>query len=374
MAPPLLSIYVHIPFCRAKCLYCDFLSYAGVNCDFCAYVDAVCTHIAVAATDFVGYEVVTVFFGGGTPTVLATADLARILGVLRDNFAFSADICVSIEANPETVDTKALQALRRAGFNRISLGVQSFDDRHLQAIGRLHNAKRAADAVHEAAAAGFDDINIDLMFALPYQMLADFAKCLDMAVNLPITHISCYALTVEDGTPLAGNAELLENICNEEADRAMYHLAAQKLAQVGFEHYEISNWAKAGKTCRHNLGYWTGRQYAGFGAGAHSLLNKRRLANTSDVNGYISADFAQIVLEELDIKAEMAEFVILGLRLIDGISYDEFRRRFGCEMTDVFGETFARLQKQGLVAVGENGVCLTKAGLDLSNIVFAEFV
>ena len=375
-----LSIYIHIPFCRAKCLYCDFLSYAETDCaaffDSKVYVDAVCTHIAATAADFAGYEVVTVFFGGGTPTVLAAADLARILGVLHDKFAFSAETCVSIEANPETVDAAYLQALRHAGFSRISFGVQSFDDKHLQAIGRLHTAQRAAEAVHEAAAAGFEDINVDLMFALPHQTLADFAKCLDTAASLPITHISCYALTPEDGTPLADRPDLLDAICNEETDRAMYHLAAKKLAQAGFEHYEISNWARDGKNCRHNLGYWTGRQYVGYGAGAHSLIKGRRLANTADVQGYAAGDFTQTVLEQLDLDSEMAEFVILGLRLINGIRNDEFGRRFGrgLSLQDVFGDTFARLEQQGLVAVDGFGVRLTKAGLDLSNVVFAEFV
>jgi len=369
-----LSIYIHIPFCRAKCLYCDFLSQADCATLFAPYVDAVCAHIAAKAGDFAGYEVETVFFGGGTPTVLAAADLARILDVLRNNFTFSAAVNITTEANPETVDAAYLQALHGAGFNRISFGVQSFNDTFLTAVGRLHSAARAKSAVREAAAAGFDDINIDLMFALPFQTIEDFAACLDTAIALPVTHISCYALTIEDGTPLAGRHDLLDAVCDEDTDRAMYHLAAERLTQNGFEHYEISNWARPGKLCRHNLGYWTGRQYAGFGAGAHSLIDSKRLANTDDINAYVSGDFAPIVMEELDIDAAMAEFVILGLRLTQGINAAEFQRRFGRGLTDTYGAIFAHLRAQGLLEPIKNGIKLTKKGLDLSNIVFAELV
>ena len=369
-----LSIYIHIPFCPTKCIYCDFLSFCGGGEHFAPYTAALCAHLAHAAEGLAGHEVQTVFFGGGTPTMLSAAGLQGILDSVRANCNLAADAVISTEANPETVDLAYLRAIRAAGFNRISLGVQSFDDRLLRAIGRIHSAARAAAAVKDAHAAGFDDINIDLIFALPYQTMSDFAASLDTAAALPITHISCYGLTVEDATPLAARRDLLAAMGDDELDRAMYHMAKERLAAAGFGHYEISNWAKEGRECKHNIGYWTGREYAGFGIGAHSFLGRRRFCNSMDLAAYCGGDFSAGQLEKVDIKAAKAEFVILGLRLTGGITGAEFARRFGHDIFAQYGGVFRKLAAQNLVVVEGDNIRLTARGLDLANTVFAEFV
>lgn len=369
-----LSVYIHIPFCPSKCLYCDFTSQSGGEAYFDAYVAALRRHITTAAPDFAGYEVVTVFFGGGTPTVLSAAALGQILGEIKANFTMATNSFISVEANPETVDGAYLTALLNKGFNRLSLGVQSFDNRLLTAIGRAHDAQKAAQAVENAAKLAFDDINIDLIFALPFQTLADFDKTLNMALGLPITHISCYALTVEDSTPLAARQDLISAICDENDDRAMYTMAAQKLAAAGFEHYEISNWAKPGKKCCHNVGYWTGREYIGFGTAAHSFVRGKRFNTNPSLQAYIGGDFAPQSLEQIDHETAMSEFIILGLRLIDGISPQTFHKRFNQDIFAAFGGKIEALTKRGLIFVETDNIRLTNLGLDLSNQVFAEFI
>ena len=369
-----LSIYIHIPFCLTKCLYCDFLSFDGSEDVYEPYVDALCRHIFTSAATFANYEVVTVFFGGGTPTILSTAQLCRILDVVCSNYSMSNSVTISTEANPETVNAVYLADLRNAGFNRISFGVQSFNDKHLAAIGRLHSAKKAAEAVRQAHQAGFDDINLDLIFALPYQAVYDFEKSLDTAVKLPITHISCYALTPEEGTPLAHRNDLLDAICGEETDRAMYHLAAKKLAAAGFNHYEISNWAKDGFSCHHNIGYWTGREYMGFGLGAHSFVNNSRFCNTSNLTQYIGGHFAANNIEKIDKSEAMTEFIILGLRLTKGISPAKFAALFNENLHGKYAEKLDKLHNQGLIEINSGNIRLTKKGLDLSNTVFTEFI
>ncbi|MCL2396488.1 MAG: radical SAM family heme chaperone HemW [Defluviitaleaceae bacterium] len=369
-----LSIYIHIPFCVTKCGYCDFLSFCGRLEAHEPYAEAIIADIAACAKDFTGHEVVTVFFGGGTPTVLAAGQLGRILGTIMDNYTLADDASITTEANPDTIDDAYLTVLRHAGFNRISFGVQSFNDDLLAKIGRIHNAEKAVRAVHLAARAGFDDINIDLMFALPHQSISDFEQSVDVAVKLPVTHISCYALSAEDGTPLATNKDLLRAMPDDTADRAMYHLAAQKLSAHGFEHYEISNWGRPGRHCNHNIGYWTRREYIGFGLGAHSLVQDRRFCRTTNLEDYIKGNFFPIHLEDITHQAAMAEFVILGLRLVRGIDVNNFRQCFGQNIEHVFGHQLEKFVKNGLLAIDSPNIKLTKHGRDLSNAVFADFI
>ena len=369
-----LSIYIHIPFCRAKCIYCDFLSFCDKNALMQPYIDALCTDIAAAAPDFANYEVVSVFFGGGTPTVLAAEQLGRIFGIVARNYCLASDVSVTTEANPETVDFPYLVQLHKTGFNRISFGVQSFDAKSLETIGRIHSPDKAVDAVNMAAKAGFEDINIDLIYALPEQSLTDFASTLDIAVKLPITHLSCYSLTAEDDTPLAKDMALLAAIPDEVKDRQMYHMAKEMLSAQGFSHYEISNWAKPGFSCRHNLGYWTHRQYMGFGVGAHSYVQKRRICKTNDLEAYIGGDFSCKLLEQVDKQAEMAEFMMLGLRLTQGIDAQEFAKRFSRDVFSVFAAQLERFTLQGLIEVKGDRIALTSHGIDISNTVFADFL
>jgi len=340
------------------------------------YVDAVCADITSSAPKFTDYEVVSIFFGGGTPTLLSTVDFEIMLGAISQNYLLAKDVSVTTESNPETVDFAYLAQLRKMGFNRISFGVQSFDDRLLTAIGRMHTAAKAVEAVNLAAEAGFGDINVDLMYALPHQSIADFVSTLEIAAKLPITHISCYALTVEDGTPLTGeqSSPLRDAMPGDDVDRQMYHMAREMLAAQGFEHYEISNWARPGYACRHNVGYWTHRQYIGFGVGAHGFVKNRRICRTDDLEAYIGRNFTGHILEELDNAAEMAEFMMLGLRMVGGIDAMEFEKRFGCNIYDIFGEQLKGFVAQGLLYTDGGKIALTPQGIDLSNTVFAEFL
>ena len=353
-----LSIYIHIPFCRSKCGYCDFLSFEGCQGHIDDYVDALCRDIVHSADNFKGYGVATVFFGGGTPSLLNLEHLSKILWFLRTHFDLTISPKRSIECNPDTTDAAYLAGLQGLGFERVSFGVQSFDDAHLASLGRTHNSQTAVDAVKAAHEAGFGDVNIDLMFALPNQTIDDFGRCLDMAISLPITHISCYALTM-DGYE-----------ANEDTDRTMYALAKEKLKNAGFHHYEISNWSKVGYNCQHNMGYWTGREYLGLGLGASSYFKNGRFVKTENLNDYINGDHKFILQEKLSIEAKMSEFMMLGLRLIKGISISQFMHKFGRSPFEVFGD----FVDGELIKWHGDKISLTARGLDLSNVAFQKFL
>lgn len=369
-----LSIYIHMPFCRSRCFYCDFLTFDNQAHRINDYAKALKLDIINSGVDFVDYAVETVFFGGGTPSLLSLKQLGDILRTLQDNFALANDCHMSIEANPDTVDKDYLVGLRNLGFKRISFGVQSFEDDILRHIGRVHNGQTAQRVVGLAHEVGFEDISVDLIFALPHQTVDGLAKSLDIATNLPITHISCYALSVEEGTPLATNKPLVDAIASEEEDRAMYALAKEKLAKSGFLHYEISNWARPGYQCNHNLGYWTGREYLGLGLGASSYFNHKRLKKTQCLESYINGNFAFTYVEQIDKATQMSEFVLLGLRLTEGISVIRFKNRFGKDIFEVYNKTLHQFLAQGLLAQKDDKIALTPKGLDLSNAVFCEFL
>jgi len=369
-----LSVYIHVPFCRSRCFYCDFLTFDSQSHRINDYAKALQADIGTSRFDFVDYVVETVFFGGGTPSLLSLEQLGVILRTLQDNFVLAQDCHMSIEANPDTVDEDYLSSLHHLGFKRISFGVQSFDDEILRHIGRVHNAETAKRAVDLAHKVGFEDISVDLIFALPHQTLDSFDKSLDIATSLPIIHISCYALSVEEGTPLAKSKPLVDAIASEEEDRAMYALAKEKLAKAGFLHYEISNWAKAGYQCRHNLGYWTGREYLGLGLGASSYFSNNRLKKTGCLKSYINGNFTFPYTEQIDKATQMSEFILLGLRITEGISTTDFKNRFGKDIFEVFNKTLHQFLTQGLLIQNGDKIALTPKGLDLSNTVFCEFL
>ncbi|MCL2350278.1 MAG: radical SAM family heme chaperone HemW [Defluviitaleaceae bacterium] len=376
MAKIPLSVYIHVPFCRSRCIYCDFLSFAGCEGRAGDYVAALCADICESGGKFLDYEIETVFFGGGTPSLLSIRHLTDVLEMLGESFDIANDVHMSIESNPDTVSEDYLKDLKNLGFNRISFGVQSFNNKLLKTIGRVHDAETAAWAVHAAANAGFDDINIDLIFNLPHQDFSDFGESLDIALSLPITHISCYALTVEEDTPLADAqcALLRDAMGDEDKDRAMYALAKEKLEIAGFLHYETSSWARPGMECAHNVGYWTGREYVGFGLGASSYFKNRRLKKTECIDSYINNDFKFNILEELEAQAQMAEFVILGLRMTAGIDVNDFRTRFGHDIFDIFAGPLCKHLDDGLLVHKDYKIALTSKGIDLANTVFRGFL
>ncbi|MCL2701998.1 MAG: radical SAM family heme chaperone HemW [Defluviitaleaceae bacterium] len=367
-----LSVYIHIPFCVSKCAYCDFLSFAGRGELHAAYADALASEIVASKTELADYAAETVYFGGGTPTALPASALVRLLDALRGTCKVLPDAEITSEANPETANPQNLSELRAAGFNRLSLGIQSFDDNLLKRVNRAHSAETARDAYAAACEAGFENIGIDLMFSIPGQTTDNFERTLRQAADLSPEHISCYGLTVEPGSSLAGDGYEPD----EEADRAMYALAREILPENGYEHYEISNFAIPGHRSRHNTAYWNGQDYRGFGLGAHSLINGARFHAGTCLESYIASNGASPrqnveFLRESDMRAE---FMILGLRLLDGINCEDFSRKFDKNIYREYGAQIKELTAQGLLEASGNRIRLTPRGIDLSNQVFAKFI
>ena len=329
-----LGIYVHIPFCRSKCEYCDFYSIPGARSRdlMDRYLDAVILHIREAAQGAAGYEVDTVYFGGGTPSFFGAGGLAKIFAEIDRRFDVSRDAEVSLEANPDSVTLPMLTRLRRAGFNRISIGVQSDDDAQLKALGRPHNYRQAQQAVSLSRRAGFDNVSVDLMFGLPNQSREQWMQTLRNVIDLKADHISCYGLKVEEGTPLARRVAEGEVLPDDDQQADLYLWTVGRLARAGYPQYEISNFAKPGFKSRHNLRYWLTRPYIGFGPGAHSDFGGRRYSFVRDLDRYIDGVLkgGEIIdSEELIPQRERCgEYLMLRLRTTRGIDGAEYRRNY----------------------------------------------
>lgn len=378
MSTKTLGVYIHIPFCRAKCGYCAFVSRPGSREEQQQYVAALCREISAAGGDF-AVPVDTVFFGGGTPTILSVAQLTVILDALRSRFVVTSTAEISLEANPGTVDAESLVQLRQVGFNRLSLGVQSFDDRILRAIGRIHCVDEARQAVAAARTAGFDNLSLDLMYGLPGQTVDSWQETLRRAVELAPDHISAYGLKLEEGTALAAQVVTGQAILPDEAaEEAMYDYLNAYLPRQGFHRYEISNYARPGKECRHNLKYWRYLPYRGFGVAAHSFDGRARFANTEDVSFYctrqLAGQSAETFRETLPESDQLAEYAFLALRTTEGLLAGDFQERFGCGFTDVYAGTVAELTRDELLIRERDGWRLTKKGLKLSNQAFMKFL
>lgn len=374
-----LSVYIHIPFCVKKCDYCDFLSAPAGEEEKKRYVDRLLTQLKKEAEDYRDQTVVSVFFGGGTPSVLETADTVRIMETLKTHFTLSKEAEITSEVNPKTADYEKLRAYRETGFNRLSIGLQSAEEAELKRLGRIHDY---ADflAVYEAARkADFRNINVDVMAALPGQSVDSYKSTLKRVAALSPEHISAYSLIVEEGTPFFeryGENGCKGGLPTEEEEREMYELTQEVLGTYGYHRYEISNYAKEGYECRHNTAYWIRQDYVGFGLGAASLIGQERFCNTREMKEYMAEDFAFEKQERqlLTEKDCMEEFMFLGLRLIRGVSKEEFFSRFGMSMDAVYGKVLEKLQAQGLLEEKDGQVFLTARGLDVSNYVFADFL
>ena len=380
-----IGLYVHIPFCTAKCGYCDFNSYAGHDHLIPSY-SATLVKDAMLWRDAVGARVVeTLFFGGGTPSLTPVAELARIVSGLRAAFTFAPDAEISLEANPGGLTAGYLRELRDLGFNRLSIGVQSFDDEELVTLDRTHSGEDALAAYAAARTAGFDNANLDFIYGLPEQPLADWQRTLDRAIDLRPEHLSLYALTIEEGTPLARDiARGRVSAPDPDMQADHYEWTMDRMAAAGYEQYEISNWALPGKRCRHNLIYWQNREYLGLGAGAHSFLNGTRFSTVLLPNRYVelveqSAEgiidgrgelkhvvSAETITDELSI----ADTLILGLRLNDGIDLDAFHARYGRTIDDVHGGLFREFEGYGVLERTPTHIRLTRRGRMLSNELF----
>lgn len=368
-------IYVHIPFCVRKCNYCAFNSKVGGADERAAYVDALTREINPRGQR---ETIETIYFGGGTPTTLTLAELEKIIGALRTAFTVEGGAEVTIEANPGTVDATYLRGLRALGFNRLSLGVQSFNDALLKVLGRIHDSRAAIQTV-ELAKIFFDNVSVDLMYGLPNQTLDDVHRDVERIDKLGVQHVSLYGLEVEAGTnffELARAGKL--PLPDDDACADMYDFITTTLPALGWRRYEISNFAREKFFSRHNVGYWTGKRYFGFGAGAHGFDGKLRTSNVRDVATYIerlNAGLSVSTVEEVVTRrAAMEEFCFLGLRMTEGISAQAFNEKFGASIFDVFGDVIAANQRRGLLAVDGDIIRLTARGMALGNEVFADFL
>ena len=374
-----LGIYIHIPFCKQKCYYCDFPSYAGKEACQDAYLDALLFEIRKEGRAYQDRIVDTVFFGGGTPSVLPKEALPRIIAALRESFTLADDAEVSAEANPGTVDKEKLTAWREAGIDRISFGVQSFHDSLLRNIGRIHTAEQATDAIKLAREAGFDNINLDLIYGLPSQTVAMLEDDVKRAVSLGIEHISVYGLIVEEDTVLEAMVdEGKVTLPSDEDEEAMYDHVTTHLEKVGYHRYEISNYARDGKVCRHNLKYWQFADYLGLGSAAHSFVAGKRFANERSIDDYIrrmtEEGTARLDDEAETIEELRGEYVFLALRTTEGIDTEDFQKTFGMDFFVQYGDIINRMMTQGLLMRDGRYVRLTKLGMKYGNRVFAQFV
>ena len=374
-----VGLYIHIPFCRQKCLYCDFPSWAGKEGQMQGYVDALTKEIRKRGTEYTDQQVVSVFFGGGTPTTLTIPMLEQLMQAVFESWNIAEDAEITTEANPGMLDGEMAAALKKMGFNRLSMGVQAWQNRLLKELGRIHTIEVFRENFKAVREAGFTNINTDLMFALPNQTMEDWQETVKNIVAMNPEHISAYSLIIEEGTPFYDRYEKGElKPAEEELDREMYHWAVDYLAEHGYEQYEISNFAKKGRQSRHNRIYWQAEEYLGMGLGSHSYMNGERFHNIYDLQEYIRADGDVSLLKE-DIERiteedALAEFMFLGLRLAEGVSFAGFQERFGQGMKNIYGSQIEELVKDGLLEEDGIGIRLTKRGVDISNYVFEKFL
>lgn len=378
---PELSLYLHIPFCVRKCPYCDFNSYAGLDSLASDYLDALVTelHGGIAAHHLSGRSLSTIYLGGGTPSLLSPEQVAALLAAARSELPADEDWEVTMEANPGTLDAAKLAGYRAAGVNRISVGAQSFDDQVLAFLGRIHTAREARGAIELARRAGFDNLSVDLIWAVPGQTLRGWRETLRQAGELGPEHISAYCLTYEEGTPLSARRARGDfEPADEDLELEMLRATIEILTRAGYEHYEISNFARPGLECRHNLAYWTGEDYIGIGAGAHSHIAGLRWWNERDPAGYVERVAAGCSAvegqERLEGRRRVGETILTGLRLTRGISLDDADRRTGCNPRDLFAEELAELTGLGLLELADGVARLTEKGLELADEVGLRFV
>ena len=369
-----LELYVHIPFCIRKCQYCDFLSGPSDQRTRDNYVDALCREIR-SISQKESYEVVSVFIGGGTPSVLSGEQLCRIMDEIRQAFDLSEDAEITMEANPGTVSLEQMKLCRKASINRISLGLQSTVQQELDMLGRIHTYEEFLQSYQWAREAGFDNINVDLMFAIPGQTCESWKHNLETVAELSPEHISAYSLIIEEGTPFARKKLILPT---EDEEYQMYEDTAEILRKYGFHQYEISNYARDGFECRHNKGYWQRTEYLGVGLGAASLFRGQRFSDTSDMKVYLSDSTDPEKIREdvttLSGSNEMEEFMFLGLRMTEGISERQFERNFGCRIEDIYGSVLVKYKEMDLLEHAGEFWRFTRKGIHVSNPVLADFL
>ena len=380
-----ISLYLHIPFCAKKCNYCAFLSF-----ECCAmrdrqlYVDALCQELLSYQEQASSYTVVSVFVGGGTPSILELEQMEAIFHTLYQVWEVASFAEITIEVNPGTVDRKKLIGYRQLGINRLSIGLQSANTQELQILGRIHNYDQFLATFHSAREAGFHNINVDVMSGLPGQTLESYRTTLNKVMALSPEHISAYSLIVEEGTPFYDNDAVYRMLPDEETERQMYAFTRTILSGSWYQRYEISNYARDGYACRHNMVYWTDGYYLGLGLGAASYIPGYRFHNTRDMQKYLTAflpgdplrqtGHVHEDIEEIDTKKHMEEFMFLGLRMMQGVSRKHFYDTFRRDVFDIYGKVIHTHESNGLLEVTDDHVCLTEQGISVSNIVMADFL
>lgn len=369
-----MELYLHIPFCVKKCDYCDFLSVSAPvsrQNEYCEALLHELTRVQISPE----YQVSSIFIGGGTPTVIDSEWIVCFLERIRNRFSVEEGAEITMEANPGTLTGRKLENYKKAGINRLSIGLQSADDRELALLGRIHTYEEFLEMYKMARTAGFDNINVDLMMAVPGQDLNSLMKTLSLTTALRPEHLSLYSLIVEPGTPFS---ERRLDLPEEEEERRMYEEAVSYLEDWGYRQYEISNFARPGRECRHNLGYWQRVPYRGFGLGASSLMEEERFSNTSDMEEYLrDCQNPELLLrdrETLNVKAQMEEFMFLGLRMRCGVEKRAFEEKFGVSMDEVYGETIGRYCGMGLLQEQKGRVSLTFQGISVSNRILSDFL
>lgn len=379
-----IELYFHIPFCIKKCLYCDFLSAPSDEQTMESYMAVLLRETEKKASFYKDYEVDTIFIGGGTPSLVSGMWIERLLRIVRKNFQLSEEVEISIEVNPGTVSVEKLRCYQKAGINRLSIGLQSARDEELRRIGRIHTWEKFKDTYHLAVEMGFQNINIDVISALPGQSFENYMETLQNVLHLnpKPNHISAYSLIVEEGTAFYRMYEKGElQLPDEDTERRMYQCTEEVLSNAGYSRYEISNYALPGYRCRHNVGYWRRTNYVGFGIGAASLVNHVRFRNNGSLKKYLENPLCCRCEDEiLSREDEMEEFMFLGLRMTEGVSVKEFERYFHCNIQEVYADILKKNQEDGLLEIVNDAlnldsyIRLTKRGLDLSNYVMQQFL
>ena len=375
-----LGIYIHIPFCKQKCFYCDFCSFANKNEMQEKYVEAVINEIK-NITHKEKYTVTTIYLGGGTPSILNPEYIKNILQEIKSSFKILDDAEITIEINPGTVNEEKLKRYKEYGINRLSIGLQSANDKILKNIGRIHDYKQFEETFFFARKCGFKNINVDLMIGLPTQAIEDVKQTLEKIIQKNPEHISVYSLIIEEGTTIEKliNENKLQ-LPDEETERIMYWTVVNELKENGYNQYEISNFSKKTYESKHNTNCWKQKQYIGLGTSAHSYLNKKRYSNTNNIEEYIKNIQENNISKNITIheeqieKSTMNEYMLLGLRMIQGININEFKQKFKTDPTIKYKEILEKLQKENLIQITKTSIKLTKQGIDFGNIVCEEFI
>ena len=375
-----LGIYIHIPFCKQKCFYCDFCSFANKNEMQERYVEAVINEIK-NITHKEKYTVTTIYFGGGTPSILYPEYIKNILQEIESSFEILDDAEITIEINPGTVNEEKLKKYKEYGINRLSIGLQSANDKILKKIGRIHDYKQFEETFFYARKCGFKNINVDLMIGLPTQTIEDVKQTLEKIIQKNPEHISVYSLIIEEGTIIEKliNENKLQ-LPDEETERIMYWTVVNELKENGYNQYEISNFSKKTHESKHNTNCWKQKQYIGLGTSAHSYLNKKRYSNTNNIEEYIKNIQENNISKNITIHEEqteestMNEYMLLGLRMVQGININEFKQKFKTDPTIKYKKILEKLQKENLIQITKTSIKLTKQGIDFGNIVWEEFI